>query len=76
MGAMQVKFEGIDYWHRPVFKQVDGENRFGSVDLLFTNEEEAKARITADDLIYFGVTFDLDDPQGTLIKKGALTIVR
>jgi len=29
-----LKFEGIDYWNRPVFKDDNG-NRFGNVDILF-----------------------------------------
>jgi hypothetical protein len=72
---MEIKFEGIDYWNRPVFRQVDGDNRFGSVDLLCSNTDEVKERISADDLVYFGTTFDEDDPQGTPLKKGALTII-
>lgn len=56
----QIKFEGIDSWNRPVFKDVNSKKRFGSVNTLFDDdatEEEVLAKITEFDLRYFGTAF-------------------
>ena len=73
------KFEGIDYWNRPVFKCTHNNVRIGSVEILFPNKELAPNntaeeiseyfRNHIDDLVVFGSSFDEDDPLGTPIKK-------
>ncbi len=61
---VNVKFEGIDYWNRPVFKDIDTKSRYGSVDILCDNEKEALEKIKAIDLCYFGESFDCE-PSGS-----------
>ena len=39
---MKVKFEGIDDFNRPIFKGIDSNQRFGSVDFLFGYESTEK----------------------------------
>ncbi len=73
------KFEGIDYWSRPVFKCTDNDVRIGSVDILFPDKNIAPNgepdkiseyfRNHTNDLVIFGSSFDEDDPLGTPIKK-------
>jgi hypothetical protein len=63
---IKVKFEGIDSWSRPIFKDVDSSMRFGSVDKLFGGDikkEEILQLITESDLTYFGNRFDCE-PMG------------
>ena len=59
-------FEGIDFWSRPVFRQVGGDMRIGSVEKLCSTMEEVE-QLTESDMVYFGNTFDEDDPVGTPI---------
>jgi len=66
MDKIKIIFEGIDSWNRPVFKAVESNERFGSVDLLFgyaDTEETVLTKITEKDLLYFGNTFDCE-PMG------------
>ena len=73
---IQIKFEGIDFWERPIYKQIDSNNRFGSIDKLCNTIEEIKA-ITESDLVFFGTSFDCEpwgDPPGNIkIIHGELT---
>lgn len=71
------KFEGIDFWSRPVFKSTINETRIGSVDILFPDKKIAPNntpeeisdyfRKNTDQLLIFGVTFNEDDPLGSPI---------
>lgn len=57
---INIKFEGIDGFCRPIFKAEDSNLRYGSVNKLFSataTEEEVKKEITTDDLLYFGRHF-------------------
>lgn len=60
MEAVIVKFEGIDSWYRPVFKSTTSKTRYGSTGMLCDNKEDAKQKITEDDLEYFGQKFDCE----------------
>jgi len=77
---LNIKFEGIDYWSRPVFKVQDMNVYVGSLTTLFPDKEIApnntKEEIDSyfkkniEELVIFGDTFDEDqDPLGTNIKK-------
>ena len=62
-----VIFEGVDYWDRPVFKDVDSRDRYGSVDVLFnfeSSEDTVLKHMTESDLVYFGKAFGCE-PMGT-----------
>jgi len=65
----QVKFVGIDRFNRPVFKSIDKPKHFyGDAGHLFSygaTEAEVLVRVTANDLCYFGSSFDCE-PYGTL----------
>lgn len=71
-----IKFHGIDYWNRPVYKNVDAELYFGSLNILFpdkaiapngtTEEINAFFKVNIEQLEYFGTTFDEHDPLGGL----------
>jgi hypothetical protein len=72
-----VKFLCIDFWNRPVFKDVDSDRLYGSVERLFdygTPEEEVLENIKAEDLLYFGRDID-GDPMGD-VPNQPLNIVR
>lgn len=64
----RVQFYGIDRFNRPVFKSLDKQRHFyGDVHNLFSyeaTEAEVLAKVTADDLCYFGSRFDCE-PYGT-----------
>tara|TARA_R110000851_G_scaffold202455_2_gene354205 strand:+ start:1432 stop:1821 length:390 start_codon:yes stop_codon:yes gene_type:complete len=36
---VEIKFEGIDYWNRPVFKDTKSDIRYGDVNNLFSYHE-------------------------------------
>jgi len=62
--VIEIKFEGVDDWGRPIFKQVNSKNRFGSTDKLCYTEEEINS-ITEQDLTWFGTSFNCE-PMGSL----------
>lgn len=69
----RVKFYGIDRFNRPVFKSLDeGKGKFyGDVHNLFSynaTESEVLAKVTADDLCYFGSHFGCE-PYGTPVNN-------
>ena len=67
-GKRVLKFEGVDFWGRPIFK--DSNNaRYGSTDKLFHFEataEEVLEHVTESDLRYFGKHFGCE-PDGSRI---------
>lgn len=77
MKEFNFKFEGVDFWSRPVFKSDINDVRIGSLDILLPNKdvapngtvEEISAyfRENTDKLTIFGCTFDEDDPLGDRI---------
>lgn len=68
----RVKYWGIDGWNRPVFKSLDKQRHFyGNTSKLFSygaSEEEVLAKVTADELCYFGSRFDCE-PYGTPVEN-------
>lgn len=68
----RVKFKGIDYWNRPVFKSLDKPRHFyGCTNNLFdygAKEDEVLDRISVEDLCYFGSRFDCE-PYGTHVDN-------
>ena len=73
----EVTFVGIDSFNRPIFRSIEfPRNHFGATDILFSfeaNEAEVLARLSAEDLTYFGNKFDCE-PMGTPVT--GLTIVK
>jgi len=63
----KVKFYGIDGFNRPVFKSTTSNKYYGSLAILFRgweSEKEVLSKVTANDLCYFGNSFDCE-PDGT-----------
>lgn len=79
-GTLALKFEGIDSWHRPVFKAIGVPMYFGSIDHLFDHtvpEEDIIAFFEgdlADNLVFFGNKFDCE-PMGTSLEMFIVVIV-
>jgi hypothetical protein len=73
----ELKFEGIDHFNRPVFK--DQQNyRYGSVCSLFSFDatyEEVIKKITVFHLCYFGTHFGCE-PHGGMIEPNNFKIVK
>lgn len=69
---IKICFKGLDSWGRPVFKEIDGNRYYGSVDILPDSEDELNA-IVESDLVYFGSSFDCE-PYGD--APGNIKIVR
>lgn len=66
----KVKFRGIDFWGRPVFKHVSSNSHFGSTNILFDGHEseaEVLSKIESSDLEYFGQSFDCE-PNGGIVE--------
>ena len=64
---VKIKFEGVDFWNRAVFKDIDSNKRFGSLDKLFDfddSETKVLKNIKEGDLCYFGNSFGCE-PLGT-----------
>lgn len=74
---VQIKYEGVDSWNRPIFKSVRTKSRYGSTDILcdFADAEiDVLAKVKVEDLCYFGNSFGCEpmgDPAPNLeIVKG------
>lgn len=82
---IQFKFEGVDYWGRPVFKSTTSDTRIGSLDIIFPNKEIAPNNTeeeivnyfknNKDKLCLFGTTFDEDDPLGDIINPTKFELI-
>lgn len=62
-----VKFEGVDNWHHPIFKDVDGAARYGACGKLVDYDSKECAvlkMVSGSDLLYFGQSFGCK-PRGT-----------
>lgn len=73
----QLKFEGIDDWNRPVFKD-HNNNRFGDVDNLFewgSTFEIVTEKISEKHICYFGDTFGCE-PMGISISPNKIKLVK
>lgn len=68
----KIQFYGIDGFNRPVFRSLDKPRTFyGDVHNLFSYdaiEAEVLAKVTTDDLCYFGSRFDCE-PYGTPVSN-------
>lgn len=76
---IDVKFRGIDDWHRPVFKTVDSVIHYGSTDKLFDHwtpisEINDWFREHPDQLQYFGTKFNCE-PEGGMPSHYKLNII-
>jgi hypothetical protein len=74
-----IKFEGVDYWGRPVYK-VNGLNVYiGDTETLWYGKSKTeidnyyKQHLNA--LVIFGNTFDDGDPLGIKIKESIKLII-
>jgi hypothetical protein len=74
---LDIKFWGIDFWSRPIFKVVDSEFYLADLNLLFPNDIAPNGEaelITAfykensSGLVIFGTDIDCD-PDGTTLAK-------
>ena len=69
--VLKLKFKGIDDWNRPVFKDIEKKQYYGSTDILFSfsdSEEKVLAEITRkEQLTWFGNSFGCE-PMGCRIK--------
>ena len=57
---IEIKFEGIDSWNRPVFKNIKSKSRYGCVFVLFdfyAPEKEVLSKIDEKSLLFFGNKF-------------------
>jgi len=62
-----IKFEGVDSFNRPIFKDINSKDRYGDTDHLFdteATEKEVLTKINIDDLCFFGKRFGCE-PTGT-----------
>lgn len=68
----RVSFCGVDRWNRPIFRSLEfPDNYFGSTDKLFLfedTEETVLAKVTEEDLLFFGNHFGCE-PEGTQSEK-------
>jgi len=75
--VINIKFHGVDFWSRPVYKIENKELYLGSLDTLFPSDEHGKTKKdidnyfkkNLDELVIFGSTFDEHDPLGTKVRK-------
>lgn len=76
---MDIKFRGIDSWNRPVYKVVDKDVYFGSVNKLFSDDATATEvdeyfRTNLDELEFFGDHFGCE-PHGGRASNWVFNIV-
>ena len=73
----ELKFEGIDNWNRPIFKDLNN-NRYGSVCTLFrftATYEDVIKKLSVFNLSYFGKTFGCE-PFGASINPDNFILVK
>ena len=73
----QLKFEGVDDWNRPIFKD-HNNNRFGDIDNLFNwgdTFEIVTSKISEKHICYFGDRFGCE-PMGTPINPDKIKLVK
>lgn len=73
----ELKFEGIDDWNRPIFKD-QNNNRFGNTDILFPWEatyEDVREKISENNIEYFGTKFGCE-PEGGKINPNKIILVK
>jgi hypothetical protein len=76
---IEIKFRGVDRWDRPVFKQVDKNIYFGSVNTLMPNKTKEEIITYFEDnlqeLEFFGDSFDCE-PHGGNSPKWKFKIIK
>lgn len=82
--VIKIQFVGIDWWSRPVYKDIDSSAHYGSVNVLFPNKAIAPNSTPEEinrffvknpgQLEYFGHEFDCE-PMGGLPSHYKLEIV-
>jgi len=75
---MDIRFEGVDSFNRPVFKSIDSNYRFGSVDTLFSHSDTEEFIVkyfknNLEELEYFGRSFGCE-PIGGMLSNVKLKI--
>jgi hypothetical protein len=76
---VHIKFEGVNDWNNPIYKDVDSNRRYGSTDTLFNwgstaDKVNAYFKEHIDELQYFGKSFDCE-PLGGYLKQTELIII-
>lgn len=70
--VLKLKFKGIDDWNRPVFKDIEKKQYYGSTDILFSynaTEKEVMEEVNRkEQLTWFGSSFGCE-PMGCRIKE-------
>jgi len=59
----EVKFIGIDDWNRPVFKDIEKESYYGSLNTLFgydATEDIVLKTVLSTELLLFGNSFNCE----------------
>jgi len=77
MSKRELKFVGIDYWSRPMFKDKKGF-WFCCLDKLFLDNatfEKVTEKVTEADIVYHGLDLE-DDPMGVPIKQDKIILVK
>lgn len=79
MKIIKLKFRGVDDWNRPVFKDIESKDHFGSTCTLFewdTPKEDIIKHFkeTQEPLEYFGPYFGCE-PHGGIPKNLKLEIL-
>ena len=74
-----VKFEGIDDWNRPVFKNIESNSRYGSTNKLYGYKEFQESGLdffkkNPQELEYFGRSFNCE-PHGGLDYRIKLNVI-
>lgn len=78
MKNIKIKFEGIDDWHRPIFKDINSKDRYGDVTCSKTGKPEDVINFyeyRTQLLEYFGTSFGCE-PHGGLDKDIILEIIK
>ena len=83
---IEIKFEGIDSWNRPIFKDTKSNRRYGSGDVLLGEIKRVYPNGTNAEIVeyfkndnnirylcYFGRSFDCE-PMGTTPEKELIII--
>lgn len=75
----EIKFRGIDFWNRPVFKDIASTSHFGSTNKLFDYNAKAKEvteyfKDNLHELEYFGHDFDCE-PNGGISEYWKFKII-
>lgn len=74
---INVKFEGIDDWHRPIFKDIESRDRYGDVTCSKTGMPDVVIPYYKENihlLEYFGNHFGCE-PNGGLSNEIILNII-